>query len=117
MKAIHCTRCHDIRALSVGHVVVCECGCAAGAWRDPIRGKAIFYEAAEGCVEVIGVHNHFLTEPGINERYKVWENADGYLFKTYQSPVIRIRPGMSNDTILGTFDEVERAAEANPNIR
>jgi hypothetical protein len=50
-------------------------------------------------ISMLGVHNGFLLEPP-HKRHQVWRDADGYLFKTYESPVVRVPPGWSNDTRL-----------------
>lgn len=51
---------------------------------------------------IIGLHNRFLTHPGRITREDVTAilaaTPETYIFKRINSPVIRIRPGESNDT-------------------
>lgn len=102
MKAIFCSSCGEIHGLRSGHVEECGCGLSLGRWLDPQRGIAQFAERAPGAVFVLGIHNGFLMTGDTS----VWKDADGYLFKTQESPVVRIRPGHSNDTSLISVEEM-----------
>lgn len=99
MKGFFCTVCGDIRGLSYPERVTCKCGRCSGGWDDPERGLAWFYALDHGVLWGLGFDNRFLQHSGCTwEAHHVWETADGYYFKSMESPVVKYRPGLTNDT-------------------
>lgn len=112
-----CSRCFDFRALSPEQmdkrwaIVACQCGTVEGRWTDPMRGLAIFREDGRDRPRhawLIGIHNEFLLTEDPRLAHRVWDTAEGYLFKSYESPVIKVRPGQSSDTRFVSMELFER---------
>lgn len=98
MKGFFCMACGDIRGLRASEVVECECGRCCGGWDDPQKGLAWFFATSPQMLHALGFHNGFLAEPSLARAHRVWEEAEGYAFLTYQSPVVRFIPGATRDT-------------------
>lgn len=98
MKGFFCTHCGDIRGLLAGTTVVCRCERCCGGWDDPLLGLAWYFTPVRSNLWGLGFHNGFLTDPILARAHKVWEGAEGYQFLTYQSPVVKFRPGHTSDT-------------------
>ena len=106
MKGLFCLRCGDIRGLRAGETVYCSCGRCAGGWDDPERGLAWFYTENRDDLWGLGFDNRFLLHPGSTwEAHHVWQSADGYYFKSMESPVVKFKPGFTNDTRWVDFAE------------
>lgn len=120
MKAIYCGACGDFVALQ-DEVRSCKCRTVHGRWYDGAKGQALVAEteryfdqvkrdlAKEGaepeCAWILGIDNALLhgahSDPprGPNYlEYRDWQNAHGTLFKTYETLILRVRPGESSDT-------------------
>lgn len=99
MKGFFCTECGDIRGLQTGRPVSCSCGRCTGGWDNPSTGLAWFYAEDRRVLWGLGFDNRFLRHEGATwEAHHSWEDADGYYFKSMQSPVVKYRPGFTNDT-------------------
>lgn len=114
MKLLYCQICGDIIAPFRGNLKPRWCLCERHAvwWVDGTRGILRVYDKEGPTVAgpahynqmcyVLGINNHFLHHPGdinaeVVKQLDV-ECPDSYLFKRWHSPIIRIRPGYSNDT-------------------
>lgn len=116
-KLMLCEDCGDIVAPSRRDLNArwCDCGRHAVWWEDGRAGKLVLHDKVAGKPNpgshydgfprsgpkawVIGIHNAVLTESLNAEAAKLLiDLADGYLFKTRGSLIIRIRPLESNDT-------------------
>jgi hypothetical protein len=113
MKLMYCQACGDIvcpprTAKQYKH---CLCRRHAVWWRDPAAGLLSVYDSwRDGSNEwrpaafVLGMTNSWLQHRSENltkEDYKeiIDEHPDTYLFKTLETVAVRIRPGMSSDTM------------------
>lgn len=107
MKGLFCCACGDIVGLRAGETVSCQCGRCSGGWDDPAKGLAWYFAEDRPLLWGLGFHNNFLTHPGSTwEAHHVWETADGYYFKSMESPVVKFRPGFTNDTRWAEAEEV-----------
>lgn len=107
MKLLFCQDCGDIVAPHRQDMKVRWCNCRTHAiwWVDGTRGILRVHDTRgyNRYAFVIGLHNRFLGFPGNHigaEDVKAIldDTPDTYIFKRINSPVIRIRPGYSNDT-------------------
>lgn len=84
----------------------CQCGAFAVWWEDPATGVLRVHAKIGAHLDpnawVLGIHNGFLTLPEPIKAHHVAqllnETPDSYIFRRIGSPIIRIRPGESNDT-------------------
>ncbi|MDE2021206.1 MAG: hypothetical protein KGJ13_12795 [Patescibacteria group bacterium] len=117
MKLLFCEDCQDIIAPYAIKDVPRWCRCKRHAvwWDNPLSGHLVLYDKIERRnapdsiyhgfpmqgpkAWVIGLHNAVLRESLSAEATKRHiEAADGYLFKTRGSLIIKLRPLESNDT-------------------
>lgn len=118
MKLIFCEDCGDIVAPSKIDLKVrwCDCGRHAVWWENGRQGKLVLHDKIAGVKDrtdsiydgfpnpkpkawVIGLHNAVLTEElSANDTAARIAEAEGYLFKSRGSLVIKFRPLESNDT-------------------
>jgi hypothetical protein len=107
MKLVYCLECGDI--FSPGGSVRgdgsqedrpkrCRCGYAVAKWKDPVRG--ILHIASRGgasLIRVLGINNRWLeivtSLAPEDQLHRYWnvktsEEADGYLFKSRNCPII-----------------------------
>lgn len=133
MKALYCSACGAIIGLPQDTTVWgCRCRRVYARWVDPDRGTCMFTEFVEPlpddakrsdpspptrdepeCAWLLGIDNAILRGawakpprgPSYLE-YRDWMNAEGTLFKTYESVIIRVRPGESSDSRFVTADEL-----------
>lgn len=80
---------------------MCECGQSAVWWDDPQTGALAVWRFSDSypMPEVLGIHNTFLevemSRLGLVDKSQIdtiVEGADGYLFKTLHSPIVRVSP-------------------------
>jgi hypothetical protein len=134
MKALYCSACGAIIGLPQDtQVWGCRCKRVYARWIDPERGICQFAEFAEPFIVahggeplsldepehawLLGIHNAILQgafrrEPrGPNYlEYRSWQDADGTLFKTYESMIVRVRPGGTSDSTFVSMDELRQGA-------
>ncbi len=119
MKLLFCLQCTDIIApLPTPNVPrYCQCGEHAVWWIDPVKGVLRVWSkhGARDKAFVLGLHNRFLTmaenaDPKVSIKVLLEETPAYYLFKTWDSPIVRIRPGGSSDTAFA--DELPDGAKA-----
>lgn len=108
MKALYCSACGDIRGLRSDQIVQCACGRCSGGWDEPYQGLAWFYCDDPDLLWGIGLHNGFLSEPNLVKAHLVWQDAVGYAFLTYGSPVVKFKPGQTRDTRWASNREGDR---------
>jgi hypothetical protein len=128
VKALYCGACGDFVALQ-DEVRSCKCQRVLGRWFDGGKGLALFAEAEIEFGQIardlakdgdppehawlLGVSNSILRSaharvprpPNFLE-YRDWQNADGTFFKTYESNIVRMRPGATIDTSFVTIDQL-----------
>ena len=83
-----------------GLVRYCVCLRSAVWWDDPITGELVVWRDVDAPMpEVLGINNSFLTAPmsrlGLVDKptlHATCERAEGYLFKTLDSPIVRVLP-------------------------
>lgn len=111
MKGLFCLACGDIRGiLDTGYPTTCECGACSAGWDDPRKGLAWFFATDRRKLWGLGFHNGFLSHEGATwDAHHVWETADGYYFKTMESPVVKFKPGFTSDTRWATDEQGGRA--------
>lgn len=106
MKLLHCAYCGDFISpyKTPKEPRWCQCKAYAVWWENPLTG-VLRIHAKLGNYEnayVIGINNAFLylPEPISAEDVKRIDDEcpDSYLFKRIHSPIIRVRPGQTNDT-------------------
>lgn len=106
MKLMVCAHCNDfISPFSEPRKPRwCQCGMHAVWWENPHTGALRIHRKfpSDRNAWVLGINNSFLMlpEPITAEDIKRIDDEcpDSYLFKRIHSPLIRIRPGQSNDT-------------------
>lgn len=111
MKLLMCELCGDIIAphRKAREPRLCTCQAHAVWWEDPIRGD--LRVCALGSVNgwphvaqawVLGITNSFLGYPKRLDKDAIAQivasHDDYYLFKKWESCIIRIRPGETSDT-------------------
>lgn len=106
MKLLMCRVCGDTISPHRQNLKprTCECGEYSVWW---VNGAAGVLEVRanrgnKGHAWVLGINNSFLTLPEPISAHDIKriddECPDSYIFKRIHSPIIRIRPGQSNDT-------------------
>jgi hypothetical protein len=119
MKLMFCEDCGDIVAPSRTDFKVrwCDCGRHAVWWEDGVAGMLVLHDKVDGCTDrpdsdydgfpkggprawVLGIHNAVLIADHLSADHvkELIDRAEGYLFKTRESLIIKIRPLDSNDT-------------------
>jgi hypothetical protein len=119
MKLMFCEDCGDIVAPNRLDFAVRWCHCRRHAvwWENGRAGKLVLHDKLKSVAKpgdhydgfpdggprawVIGLHNAVLNSPfplAAEDTAQLIAQADGYLFKTRGSLVIRLRPLESNDT-------------------
>jgi hypothetical protein len=132
MKALYCAACGSIIGLPQDDKIWgCRCNRVYARWVDPKRGTCMFAETADPVnaladdppvslaaplyAWLLGINNAILRGAQAKEprgpsylEYRDWMNAEGTLFKTYESVIIRVRPGETSDS---QFVSMERLRE------
>lgn len=121
MKLLYCQDCGDIVAPARANFKVrwCDCGRHAVWWENGAAGKLVVHDKIKGDSHkgsgshyegfpndgdprawVLGLHNAVLMADRLtaDDTRALIDAADGYLFKTRGSLVIKLRPLESNDT-------------------
>lgn len=106
MKLLFCQSCGDILAPLRKDLAArwCRCNRHAVWWVDGQRGILRLHDryGENDAAYVLGINNDFLSCPHRITAQDVKDindaTPDTYLFKRIGSPLIRVRPGESNDT-------------------
>lgn len=114
MKLLLCQECYDIVAPNPTNLLCRTCICQRHTvwWVDGAKGilKVCDCHQENNAAYVLGINNQFLRYPGEITAHVVKQIDDAcpdtYIFKRIHSPLIRIRPGQSNDTSWATREEL-----------
>lgn len=94
----------------------CDCGKSHVWWENSLSGKLVLYSEDHNNITVIGLHNGLLTHD-MGRHYAVLKDdmksiidktSEGFLFKTYESLVIRVKPAMMSDMRWASIEEFDK---------